>query len=127
MTRSYFVALAFIRDEGDIVPGDAVECPNAMDAALQAQVLSHASGNIGVVAYSRTANDVGVFSEAVIIKKFGDRSQYVVLTRSKKSGPGFPRPDPIRRAAYIRPRCHRGVILSGGRRCQIAELASRPA
>jgi hypothetical protein len=41
MTRSYFVALAFIRDEGDIVPGDAVECPNAMDAALQAQVLSH--------------------------------------------------------------------------------------
>src|SRR6202041_3042822 len=28
----------------------------------------------------------------------------------KKSGPGFPRPDPIRRAAYIRPRCHRGFI-----------------
>ena len=72
MTRSYFVALAFIRDEGDIVPGDAVECPNAMDAALQAQVLSHAAGNIGAVAYSRTANDVGVFSEAVIIKNFGD-------------------------------------------------------
>jgi hypothetical protein len=72
MTRSYFVALAFIRDDGDIVPGDAFECPNAMDAALQAQVLSHAAGNIGAVAYSRTANDVGVFSEAVIIKKFGD-------------------------------------------------------
>jgi hypothetical protein len=72
MTRSYFVALAFIRDEGDIVPGDAVECPNAMDAALQAQVLSHAAGNIGAVAYSRTENDVGVFSKAVIIKKFGD-------------------------------------------------------
>jgi hypothetical protein len=70
MMRSYFVALAFIRTEGDIVPGDAVECPNAVDAALQAEVLSHEAGSI--VAYSRTANDVGVFSEAVIIKKFGD-------------------------------------------------------
>jgi len=72
MTRSYFVALAFIRTEGDIVPGDAVECPNAVDAALQAEVLSHAAANIGAVAYSRTANDVGVFGETVIIKKFGD-------------------------------------------------------
>ena len=72
MTRRYFVALAFIREGGDIVRGDAVECPNAMDAALQAQVLSHAAGNVGAVAYSRTENDVGVFSAAVIIKKFGD-------------------------------------------------------
>jgi hypothetical protein len=52
------------------VPGDAVECPNAVDAALQAQ--SEAAGNIGAVAYSRTENDVGGFGEAVIIKKFGD-------------------------------------------------------
>jgi hypothetical protein len=72
MKRSYFVALAFVRDGGDIVPGDAVECPNAMDAALRAQGLSHTPGNVGAVAYSRTENDVGVFSEAVIIKKFGD-------------------------------------------------------
>jgi hypothetical protein len=34
------------------------------------------------------------------------------LYLSKKSGPGFPRPDPIWRATYIRPRCHRGFILS---------------
>jgi hypothetical protein len=72
MTRSYFIALAFILTKDDIVPGDAFECPNAVDATLQAEVLSHAAGNIGAVAYSRTANDVGVFSEAVIIKKFGD-------------------------------------------------------
>jgi hypothetical protein len=74
MTQSYFVALAFIRDEGDIVPGDAVECPNAVEAALQADVLSRAAGSIGAVAYSRTKNDVGVFGDAVIIKKFGDVS-----------------------------------------------------
>jgi hypothetical protein len=72
MTRSYFMVLAFIRAEGDIVPGDAFECPNAVDAALQAEVLSHAAGNIGAVAYSRTANDVRVFSKAVIIIKFGE-------------------------------------------------------
>jgi hypothetical protein len=45
---------------------------SAMDAALRAQGLSHTPGNVGAVAYSRTENDVGVFSEAVIIKKFGD-------------------------------------------------------
>ena len=38
---------------------------------------------------------------------------------SKKTGPGFPRPDPIRRATYIRPCCHRGFILSWRSRCQI--------
>jgi hypothetical protein len=32
-----------------------------------AQVLSCVAGNIGAVAYSRTENDVGVFSEPVII------------------------------------------------------------
>jgi hypothetical protein len=36
----------------------------------------------------------------------------VMCTSHKKSGPGFPRPDPIRRATYIRPRCHRGFISS---------------
>jgi len=72
MTRSYFVALAFICTEDGIAPGDAFECPNAMDAALQAQVLSHAAGNVGAVAYSRTENVVGVFGEAVVIKTFGD-------------------------------------------------------
>jgi hypothetical protein len=72
MTQTYFVALAFIRDADDIVPGDAFVCRNAQDATSQAEGLSHAAGNIGAVAYSRTENDVGVFSEAVIIKNFGD-------------------------------------------------------
>jgi hypothetical protein len=39
---------------------------------------------------------------------------------SKKIGPGFPRPIPIRRAAYIRPRCHRGFIL-----CARSALSNR--
>jgi hypothetical protein len=36
----------------------------------------------------------------------------------KKSGPGFPRPDLIRRAVYIRPRCHLNLYCQGDRRCQ---------
>ena len=72
MTQSYFIALALIRDEDDIVPGDAFVCPDAADATLQAEVLSYEAGNVGAVAYSRTENRVGVFSEAVIIKNFGE-------------------------------------------------------
>jgi hypothetical protein len=72
MTRSYFVALAFIRTEDGPVPGDAVECPNAVAATLQAEVLRHTAGNVGAVAFSRTANDVGVFGAPVILMKFGD-------------------------------------------------------
>jgi hypothetical protein len=117
MTRSYFVALGFIRDDGDIVPGDAFECPNAMDAALQAQVLSHAAGNIGAVAYSRTANDVGVFSEAVIIKKFGDAPSDLKNQAPVSRGPilyGARRTSG--RAAIVVSYCH-------GRCCSVA---SRP-
>jgi hypothetical protein len=75
MRRSYFVALAFARTEdGTIMPGESIECTDAMDAALRAQGLSFTPGNVGAVAYSRTENDVGVFGEAVVIKKFGDIS-----------------------------------------------------
>ena len=37
MTQSYFIALALICDEDDIVPGDALVCPDAADATLQAE------------------------------------------------------------------------------------------
>src|SRR6202035_2405902 len=49
------------------------------------------------------------------------------ISANKKSGPGFPRPDPIFRAAYIRPRCHLDLYFHGHRRCQITKLAARPA
>jgi hypothetical protein len=73
MMRSYFVALAFIRaEDGTIVSGEAIECPNAVTATLQAEVLQRTAGNVGAVAFSRTENDVGIFSDAVILRKFGD-------------------------------------------------------
>ena len=73
MRRSYFVALAFIRnDDGSIVPGPAVECSSAVQAALRADVLAQTAGNVGAVAFSRTEKDVGIFANAVILAEFGD-------------------------------------------------------
>lgn len=73
MTLSYFVAMPFIRaNDGAIMPGEAIECPNAAIAVLQAEALSQRTGNVGAIAFSRTADDVGIFSDAVILTKFGD-------------------------------------------------------
>jgi hypothetical protein len=73
MTRSYFVALAFTAaDDGSIVPGQAVECSSAVQAALRADVLARTAGNVGAVAFSRTEKAIGLFADAVILAKFGD-------------------------------------------------------
>jgi hypothetical protein len=44
----------------------------------------------------------------------------------KKISPGFPRPDPIRRATYIRLRCHHGSYRHDGRRCRTSGRRARP-
>jgi hypothetical protein len=73
-TLTYYVALPFIRaDDGATVPGEAIECPNAATAILQAEFLSQAAGNVGAIAFSRTGDpDVGKFEDAVVLKTFGD-------------------------------------------------------
>jgi hypothetical protein len=73
MTRSYFVALAFTAaDDGSIVPGQAVECSSAVQAALRADVLAQTAANAGAVAFSRNEKAVGLFATAVILAKFGE-------------------------------------------------------
>ena len=71
---TYYVALPFLRgDDGSTVPGEAIECPNAATAILQAEILSQAAGNIGAIAFSRTGDpDVGKFEDAVVLKTFGE-------------------------------------------------------
>ena len=68
---TYFVALPFAQtDDGELVAGDAVECPNAGRAAREAEWLSRL--NAGAVAFSRTGDPaLGEFAEAKIIKQFG--------------------------------------------------------
>jgi hypothetical protein len=68
------VAITFtVTDDGTVAPGEAVECPSAGTAILRAEVLSRIRGNIGAIAFSRTGDpNVGVFEDAVVLKKFGD-------------------------------------------------------
>jgi len=70
----YYVALPFICSENGIIsPGEALECPDAMTAILQAEVLFQVQGNVGSVAFSRTGDpDSGVFEDAVVLRRIGD-------------------------------------------------------
>ena len=68
---TYYVAIPFIPDaEGNLSPGEAVECPSATSAARKATVLAEKHG--GAIAFQRTGEpDVGDFKDAVILGKFG--------------------------------------------------------
>ncbi len=69
---TYFVALPFTcTDDGELVAGDAVECPNAGRAIREAERLSRL--NAGAVAFSRTGDpSLGEFNDAKVIKRFGE-------------------------------------------------------
>jgi hypothetical protein len=70
---TYFVALPFVRIDGGLAPGDAVECPHAGAAIRRAEALAAKPVNAGAVAFSRTGSpELGEFEEAVILKTFGD-------------------------------------------------------
>ena len=69
----YYVALPFVRVDGGLAPGDAVECPHAGAAIRCAEALAAKEPNAGAVAFSRQGNaDLGEFEDAVILKAFGD-------------------------------------------------------
>lgn len=69
---TYFAVLPFGRnDQGELCPGDAVECGSAAAATMRARAMAAASG--GAVAYSRTGDpDLGEYAEAVVIARVGD-------------------------------------------------------
>jgi hypothetical protein len=69
----YYVALPFVRVDGGLAPGDAVECPHADAAIRRAEVLAGQEAHAGAVAFSRQGSpDLGEFEDAVILKIFGD-------------------------------------------------------
>jgi hypothetical protein len=70
----YYVALPFLQDDtGSPVAGAAEECQSPSGAIRRAEVLSKAPGSIGAVAFSRTGDPmIGEFSDAQLLKKFGD-------------------------------------------------------
>ena len=71
---TYYVALPFLQDEaGSPVAGAAEECQTSSGAVRRAEILSRSPGSIGAVAFSRTGDPMaGEFSDALLLKKFGE-------------------------------------------------------
>ena len=71
---TYYVALAFLRDdEGSLIPGEAHECQTPIAALSRAEILSRAGAHSGAVAFSRSGDPMtGEFGDAKLLKKFGD-------------------------------------------------------
>ena len=70
---TYFVALPFDVADGSIVVGEPVECPSPAAAIGRAEGLCKILGHTGAVAFSRTGDPAtGDFSDAKVIRKFGD-------------------------------------------------------
>ncbi|HEY8332758.1 MAG TPA: hypothetical protein VIQ05_03105 [Tardiphaga sp.] len=71
---TYYVALPFLQDDaGSPVGGAAEECQSSSAAIRRAEQLSRAPGSVGAVAFSRTGDPMmGEFSDAQLLKKFGD-------------------------------------------------------
>jgi hypothetical protein len=71
---TYYVALPFLQDDtGTPSAGAAEECQSSPGAIRRAEVLSKVPGNVGAVAFSRSGDPmIGEFSDAQLLKKFGD-------------------------------------------------------
>jgi hypothetical protein len=60
------------QDDGAVVTGDAVECPNPTAARAHAAWLACQPGHIGAVAYTRSGYPaLGWYEDAEILERFG--------------------------------------------------------
>ena len=71
---TYFVAMPFVRtEEGDLVPGEAQECPSAVGAEAAARRFARNPAYKGAVAFSRSGDpNVGGFEDAKVLLAVGD-------------------------------------------------------
>ena len=66
---TYYVALPFVV----AADGEPMECSNPNAAVMRAEALSRKEGHISAVAFSRNGDpSTGDFSDAKVIRKFGD-------------------------------------------------------
>ena len=73
MDVTYYVALPFVLADDGVAAGEAVECLSANAAVMRAEALSRKPGCAGAIAFSRTGDPAtGEFSDAKLIRKFGD-------------------------------------------------------
>ena len=70
---TYYVALPFIRTENGSAPGAAQECQSEGAAIRRAEGMSRDPANAAAIAFKRSGDpNVGEFSDAVVLKRFGD-------------------------------------------------------
>jgi hypothetical protein len=70
---TYYVALPFVASGEGVAAGEPTECFNPVAVAMRAEALSRKEGHVGAVAFSRTGDPAtGDFSDAKVIKKFGE-------------------------------------------------------
>jgi hypothetical protein len=68
-----YVVVSFRRVGGDLLPGPAVECPDAGLAIQRAELMTRDNEIAGSVAFSRRGNpDTEEYDTAVILNTFGD-------------------------------------------------------
>jgi hypothetical protein len=73
MAEVTYVALPFVASEDGVAAGEPTECLNPNAAVMQAEALARKEGHVGAVAFSRTGDPAtGDFSDAKVIRKFGD-------------------------------------------------------
>lgn len=73
MSVTYYVAIPFVRsEEGERVPGEAVEVHGGAPAAIsKAGQLS--TKNVGAIAFVRTGDPaIGEFQPAIILARYGE-------------------------------------------------------
>jgi hypothetical protein len=71
--RTYYVALPFIRTEDGTTPSETQECQSESAAIGRTEGMSRDATNAGAVAFKRACDlNVGEFSDAVVLRKFGD-------------------------------------------------------
>jgi hypothetical protein len=70
---TYFVALPFVASDDGVAVGEPIECFNPNAAVMRAEALSRKEGHVGAVAFTCTGDPAtGEFSDAEVIRKFGD-------------------------------------------------------
>jgi hypothetical protein len=70
---TYYVALPFVVADDGIAAGEPTECFNPNAAVMRREAQARKKDHVGAVAFSRTGDPVtGYFSDATVIKKFGD-------------------------------------------------------
>jgi hypothetical protein len=63
----------FVATDDGIAAGEPTECFNPITVVMRAEALSGKEGHVGAVAFGRTDDPAtGDFSDAKVIRKFGD-------------------------------------------------------